>query len=74
VRKVKLWMRDFDGIVEPMAKGMNSLRGYLDHELPQGIAFLTEVEKIMEGYVEAGRAVAGAVERPGVVVPEEEGG
>lgn len=50
VRKIKLWMRDFDGTVEPMAKGLNSLRGYLDHDLPQGIAYLTEVEKIMEGY------------------------
>ena len=24
MRKVKLWMRDFDGTVEPMAKGLNS--------------------------------------------------
>jgi len=40
VRKVKLWTRDFDGTVEPMAKGLNSLRGYLDHDLPQGIAYL----------------------------------
>jgi hypothetical protein len=52
VRKVKLWMRDFDGMVDPMAKGLNSLRGYLDHDLPQGIAYLTEVVKLMEGYTE----------------------
>lgn len=53
VRKVKLWMRDFDGTVEPMAKGLNSLRGYLDHDLPQGIAYLEEIEKIIESYAEA---------------------
>ena len=52
LRKVKLWIRDFDATVEPMAKGLNSLRGYLDHDLPQGIAYLSEVEKIMETYLE----------------------
>jgi chromosome segregation ATPase len=55
VRKVKLWMRDFDGIVEPMAKGLNSLRSYLDHDLPQGIAYLAEVEKLMESYTEVSK-------------------
>jgi len=58
VRKVKLWIRDFDGTVEPMAKGLNSLRGYLDHDLPQGIAYLAEVEKIMESYTEAPKPAA----------------
>jgi chromosome segregation ATPase len=53
MRKVKLWIRDFDGTVDPMAKGLNSLRHYLDHELPRGIAFISEMEKIMESYTEA---------------------
>ena len=52
MRKVKLWMRDFDASVEPLVKGLNSLRGFLDHDLPQGIAYLSEVQKIMEGYME----------------------
>jgi DNA repair exonuclease SbcCD ATPase subunit len=62
LRKVKLWIRDFDGTVEPMAKGLNSLRGYLDHDLPQGIAYLAEVEKIMESYTEAPRPVSAPVQ------------
>jgi hypothetical protein len=37
VRKVKLWMRDFDGTIEPVAKGLNSLRSYLDHDMPSRI-------------------------------------
>jgi archaellum component FlaC len=56
MRKIKLWIRDFDGTVEPMAKGLNSLRGYLDHDLPLGIAYLVEVQKIMESYTELNRA------------------
>jgi hypothetical protein len=52
MRKVKLWIRDFDGAVDPLAKGLNSLRAFLDHDMPQGIAYLAEVQKIMEGYME----------------------
>jgi chromosome segregation ATPase len=55
MRRVKLWMRDFDGTVDPLARGLNSLRGYLDHDMPQAIAYLSEVEKIMEGYLEVRR-------------------
>jgi chromosome segregation ATPase len=55
MRKIKLWMRDFDGTVGPLAKGLNSLRDYLDHDLPQGIAYLSEMQKIMESYTEVQR-------------------
>jgi DNA repair exonuclease SbcCD ATPase subunit len=60
LRKVKLWMRDFDGTVEPMAKALNSLRGYLDHDMPRAIGYLTEVQKIMDSYMEAPRQPASA--------------
>ena len=60
MRKVKIWIRDFDGEIEPLARGLNSLRGTLDHDLPQGIAYLSEVQKIMEGYMEKPAAPAGA--------------
>jgi hypothetical protein len=60
LRKVKLWMRDFDGMVEPLAKGLNSLRGYLDHDMPQGIAYLSEMQKIMESYTEMRKPAAPA--------------
>ena len=72
VRKVKLWIRDFDGTVEPMAKGLNSLRGYLDHELPQGIAYLVEIEKIMDSYTEAPTTAAAPAHAAGGAGPAEE--
>ena len=72
MRKVKLWIRDFDGLVEPMSKGLNSLRGYLDHELPQGIAYLAEVQKIMESYLESSKPVtAKAAPAPAAPIPAE---
>lgn len=52
VRKVKLWRRDLDGIVEPMARGMNSLRGVLDHELPRALSYLVEAQRLLEAYRE----------------------
>ena len=72
VRKVKLWMRDFDGSVEPLAKGLNSLRSYLDHDLPQGIAYLAEVQKIMESYTEVQRTAAGPGQAAPAATPEAE--
>jgi hypothetical protein len=70
LRKVKLWTRDFDGTVEPMAKGLNSLRGYLDHDLPRGIAYLSEVQKIMESYMEVAKPAA--AQPVGPVAPDEQ--
>jgi len=52
MRKVKLWTRDFDGAVEPLSKGLNSLRSTLDHDMPQAIAYLVEMRNIMEEYLE----------------------
>lgn len=72
MRKVKLWIRDFDGTVEPLAKGLNSLRGYLDHDLPQGIAYLSEVEKIMESYTEAAKPVGVLGQEPRAQPPADE--
>ena len=74
VRKIKVWIRDFDGLVGPMVKGLSSLRGYLDHDLPQGIAWLTEVEKLMESYTEAPATAAPAAAgvAPGGEIPAEE--
>jgi hypothetical protein len=70
MRKVKLWIRDFDGAVDPLAKGLNSLRAYLDHDMPQGIAYLSEVQKIMEEYLDVHKPNAAA---PGAAAPAPAG-
>jgi chromosome segregation ATPase len=73
MRRIKLWIRDFDGAIDPLARGLNSLRGYLDHDMPQAIAYLGEVEKIIEGYMETrkpGNAPAEAAAPTGEPVTE----
>ena len=54
LRNVKLWIRDYDATLEPLAKALNSLRTYLDHDLPHSIAWLAEAGKIMDAYRDAG--------------------
>ncbi|MGA3190209.1 MAG: hypothetical protein ABSF22_24145 [Bryobacteraceae bacterium] len=71
IRKVKLWMRDFDAAVEPLNKGLNSLRSYLDHDLPQGIAYLVEIQKIMEDYMESQKSSTAPPPAPAVETPAE---
>jgi hypothetical protein len=75
MRRIKLWMRDFDGTLDPLARGLNSLRGYLDHDMPRAIAYLVEIQKIMESYLEKNtpaKAPAAAAAVPaGEPAPEE---
>jgi len=75
MRRIKLWMRDFDGTLDPLARGLNSLRGYLDHDMPRAIAYLVEIQKIMESYLEKNtpaKAPAAAAAVPaGGPAPEE---
>jgi hypothetical protein len=70
VRLVKRWIRDFDGTVEPMVKGLNSMRGYLDHDLPHGIAHLAETSKIMEDYMEVAKPAAPRSDAPAPALTE----
>ena len=64
LRKVKLWTRDFDGQVEPLAKRLQTMRHFLDHDMPKAISYLVQAQRILEGYAqaEAPEAVAAPVE------------
>jgi len=52
LRNVKKWNRNYDSIVEPMIKQLEGLRGYLDHAMVKGLAFLVQAQKTLEGYAE----------------------
>lgn len=64
---VKRWTRTFDSQVEPALRKMESLRGVLEHDLPQGIARLVEVQRTLDDY--AGIGPAGAIKPPPAEVP-----
>jgi hypothetical protein len=51
LRHVKRWNRDFDHAADPLVKRLESLRFNLDFELPKGVSFLSEAQKILESYV-----------------------
>ena len=69
LRALKQWSRNYDNAVDPLAKGLESLRYQLDHEMPKGISFLLQAQKTLEGYAETG--APGAEPAPEVEPPKE---
>lgn len=54
LRALKHWTRNFDNAVDPLAKGLESLRYLLDHEMPKGVSYLLQAQKTLESYAERG--------------------
>ena len=52
LRKTKQWVRDYDGAVEPVARRIETLRQYLDLDMPKAVAYLANLQKTLEGYAE----------------------
>jgi hypothetical protein len=52
LRNVKKWHRDFDSILDPLVKRLNPLRDYLDHDLQNAVAFLSQIQTTLEAYAE----------------------
>jgi hypothetical protein len=53
-RNVKKWNRNYDSAVEPLAKRLEGLRHFLDHDLMKAVSYLVHQQKTLEGYLEAG--------------------
>ncbi|MEA3213084.1 MAG: hypothetical protein QOE70_6141 [Chthoniobacter sp.] len=56
LRYVKVWNRDYEGFADPFAKRLQTLRQYLDHDLPAAITYLVQAVRTLETYTEAFRA------------------
>jgi chromosome segregation ATPase len=69
LRALKQWGRNFDNAVDPLVKGLESLRYQLDHELPKGVSFLLQAQRTLEGYAEV--RGAGAEPEPAPEEPKE---
>ncbi len=50
--RTKAWARDFDRTIDPLARKADSLRDYLDTDLANAVAYLVEIQKILEAYNE----------------------
>lgn len=58
LKAVKQWDRNYEGVVEPMTKGLMSLREFLEVDLPKGIWQITGSIKALDAYTEAQMPVA----------------
>ncbi len=52
LRMVKLWTREYDRLTGPMVKRLESLRGVLEEDMPQAIAFLVGIERTLQAYAD----------------------
>jgi hypothetical protein len=50
--RTQAWARDFDRLVDPLAKKLDSLRDYLENDLVHAVTHLTEIQKILTTYAE----------------------
>ena len=52
LRSVKKWHRDFDSVMDPLTKRLNPLRDFLDQDLQNAVAFLSQAQAILQAYAE----------------------
>ena len=50
--RTKLWARDYDRAVDPLARKLDSLRDFVDTDLTLAVAHLVELQKIIDAYNE----------------------
>lgn len=56
--RTKAWGRDFDRSIDPLARKADSLRDFLDGDLAKAVAYLVEIQKILQSYNETPSAPA----------------
>lgn len=54
------WGREYDRLTEPHLKRMETIKHFLDHNLPMAVAYLTQAQRTLEGYAEASTPVDAA--------------
>lgn len=72
LRRIKLWCRDFDSRVEPLAKQLDQLRNLYTIEMPKAAVHLAQIMKALADY--AGLAAAPSVGASSTAPGAEEAG
>jgi len=52
LKRVKMWNREFDSRVQPLAKQLEKLHTVLSHDMVQAAAYLTEAVNTLNAYAE----------------------
>lgn len=69
LRKVKQWSRDYDTRLYPLSKKLETLRQFLEGEMPKAITRLSQTQKTLESYTE--RTSASSLPPPASDIPDE---
>ncbi len=69
LRAIKLWNQKYDAAADPMAKGLEGLRHFIERQMPGAVSFLVQAQKILEAYTspaapDGGAETAGSVNTP----------
>ncbi len=59
--RTKAWARDFDRTIDPLARKADSLRDFIDGDLTKAVAYLVEIQKILQAYNETSGPPASSV-------------
>ena len=49
-QKLKLWIRNYDHETDPRVRKLESLRHFLENDVPKAIAFLVQAQRTLEDY------------------------
>ena len=70
LKNVMRWNQNFGVAADPLLKKVDSLREFMDHAMPDAIAFLSNAQKSLEAYAEDVRPAGDA---PAAAPPAAEG-
>lgn len=69
LRRVKKWNQGYDSVADPIVRRLESLREFLDSDLPKAITYLANAQKTLEAYANSPVSEGGTVATP--PAPEE---
>ena len=52
MKRTQGWAREFDRVVEPLARKLDGMRDFVETDLVQASAYLVEIQKILDAYNE----------------------
>ncbi len=74
LRATKQWNQNFDATADPLTKRLESLRQFLDEDMPKAVTYLSQAQRTLEDYAEVHVPVdvAAAPPPPSEAAPETE--